>query len=144
MPSGGITIKGATQTAKKLHLFANILVGDLERAGNEVLKEMEDNVPEYPPPIPSSQYVRTYKLQDALHGENQSMSLNEVEPVQGGVLAHLGAGEYGPYVVGIGTQAGVHMGRWWTLNEVLMRASSGAIEIVRKYARSSMVRAGFV
>lgn len=144
MPSSGVRIRGATQTARKLQLFADILEQDLGTVGREVLTEMEDSVPDYPPPIVGSTYVRTFNLWDALHNESHHMSMNEVERKAGGVMAHLGVEQYGPYVVGIGTQAGMHTGRWWTLNTVLMASVKGAMNIVRRYARTSKVRAGFL
>lgn len=137
-------IKGATPVARKLQLFADILEQDLGTVGREVLTEMEDMVPSYPPPVIGSSYVRTYNLWDALHSEAHHMSLNEVERSVGGVMAHLGAKQYGPYVVGIGTQVGIHRSRWWTLNTVLMDSVKGAMTIVRKYARASKIRAGFL
>jgi len=144
MPRSGISLRGATKTSRKLQIFADVLVGDLGRLGEQVLTKMEDSVPDYPPPIVGSSYVRTYNLWDALHSKSHHMSLNQVERAQGGVMAHLAAKGYGSYVVGIGTQAGMHAGRWWTLNRVLMDAAKEVVAIVRGYARSSMIRAGFL
>ena len=54
-----------------------------------------------------------------------------------GAVGYVGSEiKYAPYVIGKGTQAKVHRGRWYTLEGVVNNLRSGIVNVYRRAIRS--------
>jgi len=146
MSSSGITVTGGKRLIRKLDMLARTLPDEAEDAGEEILDMLFLNMPDYPPPILGSRYVRTYNLFDAVRsraGEHE-MSLSDVEVRTESVIVTLGLSDYGPYVVGLAReQARIHRGRWWKLSDVVRDNVRDAVRIAESHVRRSIRTAGF-
>lgn len=146
MPSSGLTVTGGKRLIRKLDMLAKTLPDEAEAAGEEILDMLFLNMPDYPPAIPGSRYVRTYNLFDAVRsrvGEHE-MSLSDVEVGPDSVVVSLGVSDYGPYVVGlVREQSRIHRGRWWKLSDVVRNNVRDAVRIAESHVRKSIRTAGF-
>lgn len=89
-------------------------------------------VPPYPPPPPFSKYVRTFRLKNSINAE--------VQPMGSTVVMFITADtEYAHWVVDKNKQAGIHRGRWWTLQGVLESTRDGVIKIWQNHVKKWMI-----
>lgn len=95
------------------------------------LNTLWENVPAYPAAPVDSTYRRTGTLGKSL-GSSQgggatggSPSIYRVKQLgQGNFEGQFGTSlDYAPYVIGEGTQAEVHQGRWWTIATIAEKAA---------------------
>ncbi len=86
---------------------------EVERTTERAAKDLKSMIPPYPPKRPRQAYVRTGKL-------GRSFGV-EVKPFGTRVEAHIFSKgvPYAPFVVDEKRQAWMHVGRWWSLQEVL-------------------------
>jgi len=62
----------------------------------------------YPPKLPNQKYIRTGNLANRWAVQDNAI---------------INRAKYAGYVVGKGTQAEIHQGRWWTMQDVVNRES---------------------
>jgi len=104
--------------------YPSQLAREMERTMKQSLVHVQGSVLPYPPPPPSSSYIRTGTLGRSI-GLGGRADIYEVKRIGGGYEARLGTRlEYAPYVIGE-QQAGVHSGRWWTMKTVAGKARPG-------------------
>lgn len=95
---------------------------------------VQSQIPGYPTAPSESRYVRTDTLGrsvTSLQGQADG-ALARVEPLGNHSVGYIGTNiVYAPYVIGEGTQAAVHQGRWYTLQSVVRGAIPGVVKIIR-------------
>jgi hypothetical protein len=98
-------------------------------------------IPPYPPETPDQTYIRTETLGRGLGsgfggGWEKQMDIMEVKQLgPGDWTGTLGTKvPYAPYVVGEGTQAAVHQGRWWTLQGITRKAADKMSKVWQEMA----------
>lgn len=113
--------------------YLDLLIKKMQRIGYSLStglrKPMDDSkayidkmIPPYPPPPPNSTYTRT--------GELGNQMISEVRPLGSSVVMYLGSKvPYSPLVIKEKTQARIHRGRWWTIEQVLEKARDGVLRI---------------
>lgn len=114
-----IQISGIEALQRKLgRLRANdILVPPME----EAVKQLQNDMADYPMPKPGSRYVRTSKLAQAW--------TSQVDRTGSGVTGRVGNSiEYAPWVQSYRFQAAIHRGRWQTDAQVLERRRQWIID----------------
>jgi hypothetical protein len=93
-----------------------IVHDELVRAMNRGLDRLLEGVKPYPPPPTGSRYHRRYWLGKSLTVRGDPKGIRTVRDIPGGVEGRWGTKvEYARWVIGEGTQAWMHKGRWWTL-----------------------------
>jgi len=108
---------------------------EVERGMRDALSAVWSAVPAYPAPPPNSKYIRTEALGRSLGsgfgGGKQSggpdiysisVSFGQAEGRFGSALG------YAPYVIGEGTQAAVHVGRWWTFRRLADQSRAAVLK----------------
>ena len=105
-----LKVVGATRVANKLRS----LVSQNDKIFGPVIEDYAKNLrktlrtKKYPPKIAGQKYVRTGRL-------GSSYSARKVKPL----IWEIGnSAKYAKYVVNEGTQAGIHAGRWYTIQSV--------------------------
>lgn len=125
-----VEVKGLPHLLARLHHIASGVHGPmLNSAAKEAGEYLKQSIPPYPPPPPGSKYVRTYGLQDSLFADVEPLFAGVVQATVGSdmpdspwVISKERVGEVGP-------QARIHVGRWYTLQEVLRKGKDKVMEI---------------
>lgn len=113
-----MTVTGVRETQAHLTRASVQLPIGLRSEADHSAQYLKDRVPPYPPPVPFSRYSRTGTLGRSYYTEVRSVGKGYV-----GVLGN--RAEHAPWVIssemvgGLGPQAAVHAGRWYTLQEHL-------------------------
>lgn len=93
----------------KVSQIRNYLL-DLSKPTQEALDLLKERMQRYPAPPPNSKYKRTYELKN---------SWQTTVILSGATLGKLTTNiPYAPYVVDEEDQAGIHQGRWQTIQQV--------------------------
>lgn len=124
-------VKGLTELLQKMTAFPVELTKAAAITMTASLNTLWENVPPYPQQDPQAKYRRRGKL-------GKSLGSDEGGGASGGnpsiySIRKLGEGnfegkfgtnlEYAHYVIGEGTQAGMHSSNWWTIKTVAERAA---------------------
>ncbi len=125
-----IEIRGLDKVIKKMDKIGD--KDDFKRATREAVLYVQGRVPPYPPQPPTSTYVRTGQLGrsiTSLQGAHPN-ALGRVGELGGDIVGIIGTNlEYAPYVIDKERQAYMHKGRWYTLQDVVTKASEGIRKI---------------
>lgn len=130
MPSPSVEIRGMSELIARMRAFPGKLDAVLRDGVQATLLILWEKTPPYPAPPDGSKYVRTGTLGRTLgsdFGGGRSSGQPEIFGVkrigQGSFEGRFGTNlEYAEYVIGDGTQAAQHQGRWWTLSSIAERA----------------------
>ncbi len=131
-----ITVTGLDAIIKRMRAFPGRLRKSMQTTMEAALLAVQGSVPPYPAPPASSTYRRTGTLGRSLgvtmRGRRsgqasiyqvRTMGSGQIEGVFGTNL------KYAPHVIGDGTQAPVHRGRWWTIKTVAKNASKKVVDL---------------
>ena len=107
--------RGLTELIRKFDNLRGGLNKGLTGAGDKAADIALKAVPGYPPAPPGSTYERTFALGESITNEPGGIgaSINSL----GREILSVGV-PYGPYVVNEPTQAKIHRGRWWTIQQI--------------------------
>lgn len=131
--SFSISVSGLNELIGRLRGVNSWLRGIMEGAMKASLELLGDYIPPYPPERIGQKYFRTERLGRSMGSGfgggrtgrpdvfEVNMSGNSTEGTYGTRVG------YAEYVIGEGTQAWMHVGRWWTVKTVLNNATK-AIE----------------
>lgn len=101
--------KQLSQLSAKMLQMRDYLL-DLTKPTQDALDLLKARMQLYPPPPANSKYKRTYDLKN---------SWQTIVILSGATLGKLTSNiPYGPYVVDEEYQAGIHQGRWQTIQQV--------------------------
>lgn len=125
----GIEIRGLAELRRKMAAAQRDLQPELLKAMERAVKHVHATVPPYPAPPAGSNYRRTGTLGRSI--------TTEARPLGSDVVGSIGTPVvYAPWVIssektagGRGPQAGMHRGRWWTLQGVVHQARAEVIAI---------------
>jgi hypothetical protein len=131
MPGQSVEVTGLKELIARMQAFPVKLAQVLVVGMAASLTTFWENVPPYPPEPQDSSYRRTGLLGRTL-GSSESGGASGGQPSVF-VVRKLGGGNmegkfgtnlnYAEQVIGEGTQAAVHRGRWWTLKTVAEKAT---------------------
>lgn len=130
MAGQAIEVRGLDELITRMRAFPGKLAQVMAVAMSASLNTFWENVPPYPPPPETSTYRRTGTL-------GRTLGSSEAGGTSGGqpeiyAIRRFGSGhmegrfgtrlEYAEYVIGEGTQARMHSGRWWTMKTIAEKA----------------------
>jgi len=128
-------VKGLTGVMNRLNGMSSGTKTALKGASADTARYLKSQVP--PPPPPTENYVRTQKLEKNFKGS--------VTPVSNGYAVSLSnPTSYAPWVIsdsrvgGLGPQTWIHRGRWYTIQQVLRKSTSGVLDIYQNALRRLM------
>ena len=130
-----VSVNGLTQLIGRMKSAPSKMQIFLSDAMRKSLETLREGVPPYPPERMGQKYIRTERLGRSMGsgfgGGAQGMpDIFEVKMGGGMVEGRYGSRVgYAEYVIGEGTQAWMHAGRWWTVKTVLNNAMK-AIESI--------------
>ena len=155
-----IVVRGLDKAQARFARMGTTIQAEMLAATMEAVLYVQSQIPGYPPPrhavtesalkvvrfvTKTGEIVRfkarrkEYKRTGILGASINSMAgeapgaLSRVEPLGSGVKGVVGTSiKYGPYVISNKRQARIHQGRWWTLQDVFVKAQSGIADIYRK------------
>lgn len=110
----------ADQLNEKLVILENIGAA-LKPVWGIIGKVLYEVTRHYPPPPPNSTYIRTYRLFNSWQ-----LGVSAVDSGQVIIIESNGV-HYAPYVQARATQAGIHAGRWQTVEDVV-ESQEGYVE----------------
>ena len=124
-----IKVEGLDEIRARFRQFPQVFRSKLEVTLKAALDVIWESVPPYPEPPPESTYRRTGTLGRSL-GSNFSGGKGEGQPDiyevnMGPQMSSASFGTrlgYATHVIGEGTQAPIHAGRWWTMLTIAKRA----------------------
>ena len=122
-----IHIEGLDSLNRRLAKIGNV-GKELHTTTDKAVKYVHSQVPAYPPTRPGQRYVRTGTLGRSIGTEVRSLGASMVGTIGTSTV-------YAPWVIsdrsvgGVGPQAWMHVGRWWTLQGVVRKARDGVIRI---------------
>ena len=125
-----VEIRGLTEIIQRMSAYPEKLRKVMKTGMDASLAILHESVPPYPEPPADSTYRRTGTLGRSIGvsfegSEIGKPSIYETKQVGSGYEGRFGTNlEYAPYVIGDGTQAQVHSGRWWTLKTVAEKAKA--------------------
>jgi hypothetical protein len=111
MAEAGIEVKGLDDILAQLKAIGPDLHETLRPAAEEVLSLLQADMRDYPPELPGQRYERTFDLQHSWQTE-EGTSDTEL----GRVVSY--GPEYNRQVQDEDHQAGIHAGRWQTVQSV--------------------------
>lgn len=142
-----IEFRGLTEYDGKLQRIESELPDELKKMMKKAIIYTQGQIPPYPSPPAGSTYRRTGTLGRVITafpgegggrslggggGDNGGTPLTRVEMMGRNVKGVIGARlEYIPLVIDEKEQAGMHRGRWWTLQRVVKGAKAGMIQVFR-------------
>ena len=135
-------IQGMNELLARFNGGRRELESAIDDGMEQALIVVNEEVPAYPSERPRQKYVRTGALGKSMGssmggGKAGEPDIYEINHQSGYVEGRLGSSlPYAEYVIGEGTQASVHTGRWWT-NSVLI---SKAYVKVHEAFKSAMER----
>jgi hypothetical protein len=123
-----IVAKGVKELNHKLLAISEGFRPMIEQATNKAVLYVHSTVPKYPAQPEGTRYRRTGTLGREITTEVRSVGSDVVGVIGSPTV-------YAPWVIsaeeigGIGPQAKVHQGRWWTLQGVVERAKEAVVKI---------------
>jgi len=124
-----IDTPGLSEVIAKMQAYPARLNANLEALMNVINLTLWETVSPYPQPPENSTYTRTHLLAKSLgvSGDGEKLGsqpdIYDVKQIGGGWESHFGSNlDYAPYVIDEGSQAQVHQGRWWTIQQVAEKA----------------------
>ena len=130
----------------RMQAYPQKLYGSLAIGMGASLAALWEAVPPYPPEPDASTYTRTGTLGRTLGsdiGGGASSSEPEIFTIRKlgqGVEGKFGTRlDYAPQVIGDGTQASIHRGRWWTFITIAQKAQA-KITVIWNGVAEAMVR----
>ena len=143
-----IEVKGLQPLIARMQKYPKELQKVMEITTKAALLVFWENVPPYPEKTERGSYDRTGTLGRSLGvgeggGKAGEPSIFTVKPIgtsgyEGKFGTNLG---YAPYVIGDGTQAKVHQGRWWTMKTI---AEKSAAKIAKVFNTAGEKLAAFL
>ena len=133
-----VQVRGATEAASNFERRAVRLPSALRSEADHSMTYLKDRVPPYPPPLPLSRYSRTGTLGRNYYTDVKPLGAYSIVGVLGNRT------EYAPVVIssevvgGLGPQAAVHAGRWFTLQEHLSTHSRQVMGFFTSAVRSAI------
>lgn len=131
-----LEVKGLQELIKSMQAFPEELAKIGAVAMDASLHVLWENVPPYPPPPKDSTYRRTGTLGKSLGSSEQGgtsgdPSIYKIHSLGGGNFeGQFGSSlSYAQYVIGTGTQAKVHQGRWYTMMTIAAKSADKINEI---------------
>lgn len=144
MAESVIEIRGLDPVIARMQAYQSALIATLKTTVEASLLALWENVPEYPPPPDDSSYRRTGTLGRTLGGGMDGgqgggkPDVYQVQELGQKIEGHFGTRlDYAPVVIGPGEQADMHLGRWWTLEDVAKEADD-KIQALFSIAASKM------
>ena len=123
-------VKGLRELIASMTAYPAELVKTMSVGMSASLNIFWENVPPYPPARPESTYDRTGTLGKSLGSDQQGGATGQPSVYR---IHQLGGGnfegtfgtnlDYAPYVIGDTTQAEVHKGVWWQMQNVAARST---------------------
>lgn len=119
--SYSVSVQGLNELIGRLKAAPAFLQSLFPKAMNDSLDALHESTPPYPPERQNQKYVRTEKLGQSLGsgfggGKVGKPDIFEVKASGGAVEGRIGSRlGYAEYPIGEGTQAWMHVGRWWTV-----------------------------
>ena len=124
-----VEIVGLDELIAKLKYINGKLKPTLTKAMTRAVNYVDSTVPPYPPPPSASTYTRTHNLENSITTEVKSLGTEIVGLIGSNMV-------YAPYVISEDDQAWMHKGRWWTLQEVVRKASGEIVAIFQVAVRN--------
>ena len=125
MPTVGIE----ADLSESLELIGKVenLIGQLAAPTEEMLQYLKERLQEYPPPPAGSTYERTFTLKGGWR---------DTPILSGDILGELSNPTfYGPYVMDVGEQAGIHQDRWSTTQDIASEEEATALAFYEDYLK---------
>ena len=117
-----LSVRGLQEIIAKYQGVSKRFNTEVESITNKAVKFAIGKVPPYPEEPTNSSYDRTGRLGRSvreLQGSNPD-ALARTEPRPFGAIGYLGTSVgYSPFVIDEKSQAWMHRGRWWTLQQFL-------------------------
>ena len=130
-----IQIEGLDRVVNNLQKFQAGLPGFFNDTMQKTILYVQGKLPPYPPPPTGSTYRRTGTLGrsiTSLFGQHPD-ALSKIQPFGGGVHGIIGTQlKYAPFVIDEDRQAGVHRGRWWTLQQAVRNQTQAIVDYWKK------------
>jgi hypothetical protein len=129
-----IKITGIEHLEARLKRMTAETRSELERATHQAVLYVHSQLPPYPAPPPNSTYRRTGTLGRTITTEVRSLGNDVVGAIGTNTV-------YAPWVISDkpvgsrGPQAWMHVGRWWTLQQVVRDAKDAIMDIYRDALR---------
>lgn len=130
-------IKGLDKLNKKLKgMTGPELKKELTDTTQKALHYVHSQVPPYPAPPVGSKYIR--KMAAGIGGSINTKVKTMDGEIAGVIGSHM---SYSPWVIsseevdGIGPQARIHKGRWWTLQKVVEKARKTVVDFYDKMVK---------
>ena len=108
--------KGMDELSDKLKRQAAGFDGFMTQTMTKAVLYVHSQVPAYPAPPPASTYTRTGTLGRSITTEVRGLGSETVGIIGTNI-------EYAPWVISEDQQAWMHVGRWWTLHQVVRDAT---------------------
>lgn len=108
--------KGVDELSEKLKRQAAGFDTFMFQTMDKAVKYVHSQVPPYPPEPPNSTYTRRLLLGKSITTEVRGIGAETVGIIGTKI-------EYAPWVISEDQQAWMHVGRWWTLHQVVRDAT---------------------
>lgn len=132
--SAGVEITGLVELIDTID-DARALTGqqEIRKANKKVASLLHGRAYTYPAPRPNQKYVRTYKLK---------FSWERKTPHKRSYMAGVESNtpDYNKWVMAEQTQASIHEGRWWTVEQIADDNADRIVEIYEKAAQEVLDR----
>jgi hypothetical protein len=131
-----VEVIGMSKSVARLTKIADKLPPGLYKVTQRAVLYVHQNLPVQVPQPPGTAYRRTGSLFRSI--------TTEVESLGNEVIGSIGSNiEYAPWVIsknetpeGLGPQAEIHQGRWFTLQEEVAKRRKAIVGFYRKYIQS--------
>lgn len=124
MASASVEIRGLAELRRKLDELEKI-VGQLDDPTSDALELLKKRMQEYPAPPPGSTYDRTFELKNSW----QETVILSGTTLIGNLFSNV---PYGPFVQDEQEQAGIHQGRWQTIQSVIEEQEKNAVNLYER------------
>lgn len=116
-----VEIKGLPELRRKLEELEQA-IEQMADPTSDALNLLKKRMQDYPPPPPGSTYQRTYNLKNSW----QETVITSGTTTIGNLFSSI---PYGPLVQDRENQAGIHQGRWQTIQDVLEEEEQNAVDL---------------
>lgn len=116
-----VEIRGLPELNRKLEELEQA-VGQMTDPTSDALELLRKRMQEYPAPPPGSTYERTFNLKNSW----QETVIISGTTLIGNLFSNV---PYGPYVQDEEQQAGIHQGRWQTIQSVLEEQEQATVNL---------------
>lgn len=138
-PKPVIELPGLKRLIRRAQKMDKDVVPTLVDGMEESILYLHQEMPEYPPEPPTSTYTRKGTLGRTVSTMKGLLpkALSRVEKHGSEVVGVLGTAlEYAPWVIDEDRQAGMHKGRWWTLQGHIRDNIHAILSIFGKHLRA--------